>query len=139
MQFIRVAALQEVLVATPDDEPTRNVTRRCPQFGVWSFGGQDLGRIGAQLPDGKMGAVWELFAEWKTWLGSSDPRAPSSAARHHRFVQLLREGRTFDVRAIILGHAMQIHDGKHRLFAAYEFVTKHAGNQGFEVFWDRIG
>jgi len=54
-----------------------------------------------------MGTVSGLFADWKAWLGSSDPQAPSSAARHLRFVHLLREGGTFDVRPIILGTTLQ--------------------------------
>jgi hypothetical protein len=72
------------------------------------------------------------------WLRSSDPRASRSATSHSGFVHLLRKGEVFDVRPIILGEAMQVHDGRHRLFAAFEYVTEHGANGRFEVFWDRV-
>jgi hypothetical protein len=32
---------------------------------------------------------------------------------------------------------MQIHDGRHRLFAAFEFLSGQGPDREFEVFWDR--
>jgi hypothetical protein len=136
MRFIRPAGVEEVLAATPQDEPTRDVVRTRTQFGVWSLNGQDLG---AKLPDGKMGTTSALFAEWRAWLGSADPRAPSTAERRSAFLHLLRERESFRVRPIILGPKMQIHDVRHRLFAAFEHLTEHEGDEYFEVFWDRVG
>jgi len=139
MQFVRAATIEEVLAASPEDEPTRDVVRARSAFGVWSLDAQDLGRIGAQLPSGKMGTISTLFAEWSAWLRSSDARAPRSAALHSGFVHLLRQGQAFAVRPIILGDAMQIHDGRHRLVAAFEFFTERGCRGGrVEVFWDRI-
>jgi hypothetical protein len=51
---------------------------------------------------------------------------------------LLREGESFSVRPIVLGSSMQIHDGRHRLFAAFEFLGEHGSERHFEVYWDRV-
>lgn len=138
MKFVRPASLDEVLLVTPEDEPTRDAVRACAAFGVWSFDRDDIGRIGAQLPGGNVGPVASLFAEWTAWLRSSDPRAPWSNALHSGFVYLLREGQIFSARPIILGDAMQIHDGRQRLFALFEFLGEHGRGRQFEVFWDRV-
>jgi hypothetical protein len=39
----------------------------------------------------------------------------------------------FSVRPIVLGSSMQIHDGWHRLFAAFEFLGEHGSERNFEV------
>jgi hypothetical protein len=124
MHFVRPASLDEVLRATPEDEPSKDVVRRCSAFGIWSFGREDIANAGAQLPSGKMGTISSLFTEGREWLRSSDPRAPWRAALHSGFVHLLRAGQTFAVRPIVLGERMQIHDGRHRLFAAFEFLSE---------------
>ncbi len=138
MKFVRPATVDEVLLATPEDEPSKTVVRACTAFGVWSFHRDDIGKIEAQLPTGKVGPVASLFAEWTQWLRSPDPRAPWSAALHSGFVYLLREGQVFTARPVVLGEAMQIHDGRQRLFAAFEFLSEHGEGRRFEVFWDRV-
>jgi hypothetical protein len=138
MQFVRVATTEDVLIAAPEDEPTRDVVRGRTPFGVWSLDRQDLGMVGAQLPGGKMGTISVLFAEWAEWLGSSDPRARWSAALHAGFVHLLRAGQVFAVRPIILGETMQIHDGRHRLFAGFQYLSEQGDSRRVEVFWDRV-
>jgi hypothetical protein len=138
MQFVRAATLDEVLRATPEDEPTRNVVRACLVFGVWAFDREDIGKIGAQLPNGKMGTISSLFADWRGWLRSPDPGVVWSASVYTAFVELLREGQTFTVRPIILGQGMQIRDGRHRLFAAFEVLGDQGSDRTFEIFWDRV-
>jgi hypothetical protein len=138
MKFVREASIAEVLGATPEDEPTRDIVRACPAFGVWSLGREDLGNVGVQLQGGKMSTISSLLAEWKDRRGSPDPRVVWSAALHSGFVQLLRQGESFSVRPIVLGSSMQIHDGKHRLFAAFEFLEEHGNERSFEVYWNRI-
>jgi hypothetical protein len=138
MKFVRAATIEEVLRVSPEDESTRDIVRACPAFGVWSLGREDIGNIGAQLPSGELGTISSLFAEWKAWLRSPDPRVVWSADVYGAFVQLLREGESFSVRPIVLGSSMQIHDGRHRLFAAFEFLEEHGGDRSFEVFWDRV-
>jgi hypothetical protein len=138
MQFVRVASTEEVLAANPEDEATRDIVRTRTPFGIWLFDGPDLGTIGAQLPGGKIGTVSALFAEWTEWLGSSDPQARWSAALHSGFVHLLRQGQVFAVRPIVLGEAMQLHDGRHRLFAAFEYLRELGNGRSLEVFWDRV-
>jgi hypothetical protein len=49
-----------------------------------------------------------------------------------------RRGESFSVRPIVLGSSMQIHDGRHRLFAAFEFLGEHGSERNFEVNWDRV-
>jgi hypothetical protein len=139
MKFLRTATMEEVLRATPEDEPTREIVSACPAFGVWSFDREDIGAIGAQVPSGELGTVSSLFAAWKAWLRSPDPRVVWSADVYGAFVQLLREGESFSVLPIVLGSSMQIHDGRHRLFAAFEFLGEHSSARTFEVFWDRVG
>jgi hypothetical protein len=138
MKFVRAATIEEVLRASPEDEPTRNIVRACPEFGVWSFDRQDIGNIGAQLPSGKMATVSSLLSDWKEWLGSPDPRVVWSAELYGAFIHLLRQGQSFSVRPIVLGSSMQIHDGRHRLFAAFEFLGEHGSDRTFEVYWDRV-
>lgn len=138
MKFVRAATMEEVLRATPEDEPTRNIVRACPAFGVWSFDRDDIGKVGAQLPSGELSTVSSLFSAWKAWLRSPDPRVVWSGALHAAFVQLLRQGDSFSVRPIVLGRSMQILDGRHRLFAAFEFLEEHGSDRSFEVFWDRV-
>jgi hypothetical protein len=138
MNFVRSATIAEVLRATPDDEPTRDVVRARPQFGVWAFDSEDIGGVGAQLPSGTMGTISSLLGEWKTWLGSTDPQAVGSAAAHEAFTQTLRSGNSFAVRPIVIGPTMQIHDGRHRLFAAFEFLGERGNERTFEVLWDRV-
>jgi hypothetical protein len=126
------------LQATPEDQPSQDVVRACVDFGVWSFDREDIGRIGARLPSGKVGTVSSLFAEWDEWLGSHDPRVIWSSVVHGAFVQLLRQGQSFSVLPLVLGASMQIHDGRHRLFAAFEVLGERASGGCVEVFWDRV-
>lgn len=137
MKFVRAATIDEVLGAAPEDEPSRDIVRSCPAFGVWSLDREDVGNIGAQLPGGKTGTVSSLLAEWKDWLRSPDPRVVWSAAVDAAFLQLLRQGERFSVLPIVLGASMQILDGTHRLFAAFEFLGEQANDGCVEVFWDR--
>jgi hypothetical protein len=102
------------------------------------LGREDIGNVGAQLPSGKMGSISALFAEWKEWLRSSDPRAPWSAALHAAFVHLCQRGDCLSVRPVLLGHSMQIHDGRHRLFAAFEGHGEDADDRRIEVYWDQL-
>jgi len=138
VKFVRTATLDEVLRATPEDEPTRDIVSACPDFGVWSFDREDIGKIGAQLPSGTMGTVASLLAEWKEWLRSPDPRVVWSNAVHGAFVQLLRQRESFSVLPIVLGPSMQIHDGRHRLFAAFEVLGERGDDSCVELFWDRV-
>jgi hypothetical protein len=138
VKFVRTATLGEVLQATPEDEPTRDIVRACPDFGVWSFDREDIGNVGAQLPSGTMGTVASLLTEWKEWLCSPDPRVVWSNAVHGAFVQLLRQGESFSVLPIVIGPWMQIHDGRHRLFAAFEVLGEPGDKSSVEVFWDRV-
>ena len=55
------------------------------------------------------------------------------------FVHLLRQGDSFSVRPIVLGSSMQIHDGRHRLFAAFEVWGSTAPNGVSKSIWDRLG
>jgi hypothetical protein len=138
VRFVRTASLDEVLQATPEDELTRAIIRACLDFGVWSFDREDIGKIGAQLQSGTTGTVASLLAEWKAWLRSPDPRVVWSNAVHGAFVQLLRQGESFSVLPIVLGPSMQIHDGRHRLFAAFEVLGERGDSSCVEVFWDRV-
>ena len=78
MKLVRAATIEDVLLATPDDEPTRNIVRARPEFGVWSFDRQDIGNIGAQLPSGKMGTVSSCSPSGRS--GSAHPIHASSGA-----------------------------------------------------------
>jgi hypothetical protein len=85
-----------------------------------------------------MGTVASLLTEWQRWLRSPDPRVVWSNAVHGAFVQLLRQGESFSVLPIVLGPSMQIHDGRHRLFAAFEVLGEPGRGSCVEVFWDRV-
>ncbi len=144
MNFVRPASIDEVLQATPDDAATKNVTRDHTPDGVWSADHRDIGNIGAQLPDqtrtigidlnhDNTGPIVLLFPHWMRWIRSGVALAVDDAASHAYFLTELNSDRGFETRPIILDARMQIHDGKHRLFAAFDFLSKCANEKFFEV------
>lgn len=148
MNFVRPASIDEVLQATPDDAATKNVTRDHAPYGVWSADHRDIGNIGAQLPDqtrtigivlnhDNTGPIVLLFPHWMRWIRSSVAFAADDAASHAFFLSELKSGRGFETRPIILDDRMQIHDGKHHLFAAFDFLSVEGNERVFEVYWDR--
>jgi hypothetical protein len=148
VKFVRAASIEEVLRATPDDPATREVTRRHAPYAVWSADHVDIGNIGAQLPaetrtigihlnSDNTGPIVFLYPHWMRWIRSGESLAARDAESHEYFLSELETDRGFETRPIILGDRMGIHDGKHRLFAAFEFLRKDAKEKLFEVYWDR--
>lgn len=148
MIFERVASLDEVLQACPDHEFTKDIVRGRRRFGVWLADAVSVASIGAQLPrevseigidrpnDG-MGTIESLFERWMKWVSSGAPQAAEDAATHEHFLSVLRSGKTFERFPIVLDDRRQIHDGRHRLFAAFHFLKTDAGDRRFQIFWDR--
>jgi hypothetical protein len=50
---------------------------------------------------------------------------------------MLHQGQMFATRAIVFAARLQIHDGRHRLFALYEFVLGGGQLPHVEVFWNK--
>lgn len=115
---------------------------------MWEFSGADLGGVGAQLPqevasvgihlpnDG-VGTIGVLAPHWTRWIQSREEVARRDREGHAFFLAWLRTGKPFIHRPIVFDERMQIHDGKHRLFAAFD----HGGDAPdlkVEVFWNRL-
>lgn len=137
MRKLRDAEIAEVLAATPDDSASRSVTENHQPFEIWLLEGAcDLGRVRMQLPTGECGMIAVLHCRFAAWINA--PERPS--AERDRYFQRCSEiaNGTYKRwhRPIVLGPGLQIHDGKHRLLAAYARTI--AGEPlNLEVFWSR--
>ncbi len=77
-----------------------------------------------------------LFSTWMTnWVA---PNRLGEGDRHRQMLDVLTRGDDFHFRPILLGATKQIHDGKHRLFAAYDYAGVTPGLE-LEVFWNQTG
>ena len=146
MRHVRPADIYEVLSAGLhfDAQTRAAITNRQP-FSLWRFESiEDVAGIGTQLPAelvgpdaGRVGAVHNLYEGWIWWLHSAHRKAIEHLRLHAELRAALQEGRVFPTRAIILGPAMQLHDGRHRMFALYEHLRGGAPMPQVEVFWNR--
>jgi len=135
MIYLGQAGTEEVVAATPADPKTIERTEGAAPYGIWSLDAEDIGDVGCQLPDGTMGAVRHMYKRWMSEWIDHDPTS-RHATTHQRLLAALRERGRFDVRPIVLDAGRQIHDGKHRIFAAFEY-TETAPGFLLEVFWNR--
>lgn len=82
-------------------------------------GATALGGVRMQLPAGDFGTIAELYDRFLTWVNAAE-RSPEERDRYFNRCKEIKEGTHTDwPYPIVLGHSKQIHDGKHRLIAAY--------------------
>ena len=128
-------SMADVLEATPPDPDTRDVTCANGPYEEWAVDCSDIGRISMQLPDTRqLGPIEKLFADFRRWIETAAEEAPRR--RYHCRVDDIRTGgwRKW-THPIVLGKSMQIHDGKHRLLAAYESCRNTASGFEINVYW----
>ena len=89
-----------------------------------------LGAVVFQLPTGQSLPLAEGYS---AWLGYLDTH-PEDLPRFQCQVNLLSLGGTFRNRPI-LHPGKTVHDGKHRLLAAYGFALQHGLPSTLEVYW----
>ena len=138
MRRLRDATLDEVVAATPDDPATRKVTETHQPFEVWRLESpDDLGQVRMQLPTGEGGTIAELYPAFLAWIDAPE-RTPEERARYfERHHDVETEAHREWTKAIVLGPGRQIHDGKHRLLAAYAHAI--AGIEvSLDVFWGGV-
>jgi len=146
MRWLRDADLNEVLSAGLHfDGATRQaIVIRAP-FSVWRLeSAEDVGDIGTQLQgesagadSARVGKIRDLYGGWQRWLHGAHSKAIEDLASHARLLGMLRDGKVFATRAIIFDDAKQMHDGRHRMFALYEFVRGDNPLPAVDVFWNR--
>jgi hypothetical protein len=135
MRKLRDAEIAEVRKATPDDPATRSVTENHQPFEIWLLEvAGDLGRVRMQLPTGECGTIAELHCRFAAWVNAPE-RTPAERDRYFNRCREIENG-TYNrwLRPIVLGPERQIHDGKHRLLAAYARALA-GGPLNLEVFW----
>src|SRR5438270_13131438 len=120
MRKLRDASFAEVLAATPNDKATRAVTEKHQPFEVWLLeGADDFGRVRMQLPTGELGTIVHLHAQFLAWVEAPE-RTPEERARYwDRYADIEGGEHVHWPRSIVLGPEQQVHDGRHRLMAAY--------------------
>jgi hypothetical protein len=70
-------------------------------------------------------------------LESGSRGSADSRDAYERYIATLREGRPFHSEPILLGERRQVHDGRHRLFAAFAWSANRP-DLVVDVFWNRI-
>lgn len=123
--------------------PTSEAIDQQGPFHIWVLESLvDLAEIGSQLPEelgrpygSKLGRISCLYPYWSAWLRTED--GTSDRGTHEQLKDILREGKQFRTRPILFDDNRQINDGKHRLFAVYEFAIQEGVLPKTEVFWSR--
>jgi hypothetical protein len=146
VRHIREADINEVLRAGLHfDQATQQAITSRRSFSVWLMEtADDIGDIGAQLQGesagadaGRVGKISELYDGWVRWLHGGHEKALADLRSHAHLKSMLHQKQTFATRAIIFDDAKQIHDGRHRLFALYEFALGGGELPLVEAFWNR--
>jgi hypothetical protein len=146
VRHVRQADVNEVLSAGLHfDEATRKEIIVRQPFSVWLLEScDDLGGIGSQLQRESEGAdsertgrICDLYAGWVKWMHSGHAKAVADLCSHAHLKGMLHQGQMFATRAIVFDARLQIHDGRHRLFALYEFVLGGGQPPHVEVFWNK--
>ena len=161
MQYLGEADPHQVMAATPCDPDTLNATRVRLPFQIWRIQTlADIAAIEMQLPrecraelevelarDG-VGPIGDLYPLWAWWIHSRKPHSIPELARHVDLVSEVQAAGSFLKRPILFDDTRRIHDGKHRLLAAYELLRAHSSPSretaqawaplapALEVFWN---
>jgi hypothetical protein len=140
MEYVRTVTLEEVQNAQRKgelelDEGTKDVgIRHRHNWHEWEFDREDIGSIIDSTPPTSVFVLYPLRV-----LEMHSARAGSIAdlASHVHFLKQFQTGNPVP-RPVLLREAVerQIHDGGHRIYAAYEFASRHPGFR-LRVYWNR--
>lgn len=114
----------------PFNEETRAAMRGYA-WGVWTLSGRtEFAEVASQNPDGTLGFVADLYPDWMAWAHGGRPDAILELSKHAYFMTVLQEGGAFAAPPILMSHKpcgwnKQVIDGRHRLYAAYEFMQQN--------------
>jgi hypothetical protein len=145
MRYLQEALLEDVLKAHRFlDALTEGWIKRWAPFHIWCIESRsELGAIQSQLQGesegqdaGRVGTIAELHPGWMKWLASGHAKARSDRECHDHLLSLVRNKQPFETRPIVVGDVKQINDGRHRLFALYEYTSAQS-MPAVEIYWNR--
>jgi hypothetical protein len=139
MKLIGNVSIDDVLAALPADRATRSEARKHAGWCEWAFDRGEIGLIGAQDPaTHRLDRVQVLYDDRVLWMTSAN--GIRSLKTHRHFLEQLAKGHDFGRPVLISdstnGKDRQIHDGAHRIYAAYEFSTSLPEFR-LRVFWNQ--
>jgi hypothetical protein len=133
MRRIRDAIMDEAIDASPPGHaPSAEVTLANGPYSVFRIVTlAALGDIIFQLPGtNEHPRIADGYPAWLAYLKVH----PEDRPRYENQVAVVTRGASFEKRPILLPNK-RIHDGKHRLLAAYGHALQHGLPNNLEVFW----
>lgn len=141
--LLKVVTVAEVLRAAPQDPATQVATARegGHLWALWEFDHEAVGEIGGQdvVPPHEARLVKELNESRLTWMKTA--AGAKAQANHSYLLGEFAKGDYLTPPVLIYypvqGWTMQIRDGAHRIFAAYEYTSERR-NRRLRVYWNRV-
>lgn len=139
--FVRIADSEEIIEASDQArEVTQNLLKGRPRQEVWTFEAPDFREVLVRNPNRSILADNSVASAKAVWTRQADNGDTSARADLRKVAELesdLRRERRFRQRPILqdVTEKITLHDGRHRLVAAYECWSNASFRGPIEVFW----
>jgi hypothetical protein len=137
LERLRLATPEEVVAATGREDTPQVVAARAIRE-LWRFNREDAGRVSVLVHYPKRdrnGPLAELFPYWLEWMKGTTDEAMNDARAHQYFIGELEKSGRFSQAPVVQDESIRIHDGRHRLFAAYDASASGVPVFPIEIYW----